>query len=784
MAIRPYYAGLTSTLFASTLLVTASGDAPRGQGLASPRPADIAGVRLAPTAHAPLPSHPSLLWLVPEAPASARGAVRGTTADPAGTALARGIRAFDQADYAGAVTQLRGATSGQGALGEYALYYLGWAQLRLSRLDEAAGSFDLLDQRKPTGHLAEALPQRQAELGEAKNDFAAAVRRLEPLTGEKTTAPHLVLMQLARLADAAGDRDKALAAYRRVYYEYPLSDEATIAGSEIARLEVPRGADVAQARFALDMGRAERLFGGRRYAQARDGFEALRPLASGDDAELVALRLAECDYYLRRFGAARDGVRPFLEKASRKAEARFFYLTAIRSLGDDDTYITLARQLVADFPDSSWAEEALNNLASHFIIANDDAEADRVFRELYARFPEGRYAERAAWKIGWWSYKNGAPADTVKVFEGAAARFPRSDYRPSWIYWAARAYDQSGDPATAAARYRLVVTDYQNTYYGRLAARRLEGSRLPAADVVAAVDAGGSADGPAPATVSLPPTDQRIRDLLALELYDQAERELSYAQRVWGDSPAVQATLGWIYYRRGDLRRGINAMRRAYPQYMAEGGEDLPPDLLRVLFPLDYWPLIRKYATAHRLDPFVVAALINQESTFTPDARSSANAIGLMQLLPTTGRRYARRIGIRRFSARTLTQPEANIRIGTAYFSDLVKRFGGAHFALASYNAGENRITRWQSERPGLEQDEFIDDIPFPETQNYVKRILGQAEDYRRLYGDGIVTAAGHAAPQTPASVSKARAAKAKAASKKPTKKPVPAKKKAPRKPR
>ena len=66
---------------------------------------------------------------------------------------------------------------------------------------------------------------------------------------------------------------------------------------------------------------------------------------------------------------------------------------------------------------------------------------------------------------------------------------------------------------------------------------------------------------------------------------------------------------------------------------------------------------------------------------------------------------------------------------------ELVDRFGGAHFALASYNAGENRITRWISERPGFQQDEFIDDIPFPETQNYVKRILGTAEDYRYLYG-------------------------------------------------
>src|SRR4029079_19607827 len=85
----------------------------------------------------------------------------------------------------------------------------------------------------------------------------------------------------------------------------------------------------------------------------------------------------------------------------------------------------------------------------------------------------------------------------------------------------------------------------------------------------------------------------------------------------------------------------------------------------------------------------------------------------------------------------SLTNPELNLRLGTLYFSELVSQFGGTYYALASYNAGDSRVTRWKSESPGLDEDEFIDDIPFPETQNYVKRILGTAEDYRRLYPDG-----------------------------------------------
>ena len=78
---------------------------------------------------------------------------------------------------------------------------------------------------------------------------------------------------------------------------------------------------------------------------------------------------------------------------------------------------------------------------------------------------------------------------------------------------------------------------------------------------------------------------------------------------------------------------------------------------------------------------------------------------------------------------------QANIRIGTTYFADTIRQFGAVHLALASYNAGPTAVRRWVAERPGLPRDEFIDDIPYPETQNYVKKVLTMADDYRRLYG-------------------------------------------------
>ena len=693
--------------------------------------------RLAPTAHPPLPGQPSHYWLLPETASSRASSIRS---DDAINRLVRGVRLIASKEYASALPLVRPSALAGSPVATYAQYYNAIALEGLNRTTEARGALASLHASRPEGFLKVAVPLELAKVALAAGDAKAAVGVLEELAASTLPNPEEVWLQLGRAAEAAGNAPRALDAYRTVYYDYPMSAQAADAQSGIERLQTP--ALIPADRFKRDLARAERLFAARRWSEARAAFQPLGRAASSADArELIALRLAESDYYLDRARAARDAVRPFLESSSRKAEAQFFYLTAVRALGDIPTYERLAKELVAEFPESSWSEETLNNLASHYIIQNDDQRADDVFRELARRFPRSRYGERAAWKIGWWAYKNGRFGPAAETFEAAAITFPRADMRPAWIYWAGRSRDQLGDAATANSRYRLAATDYLNSYYGRLASRLLTERRQP--PVQSSVS-----EQPASQSAPLIPTDALVRQLVSAGLYDDARRELEYAQRVWGDTPALQATIAWIRHEQGlqqqsmdrflNIRGAITLMKRAYPQYLAAGGEDLPPEVLRVMFPLDHWPLIQKYSAQHKLDPYLMAALIAQESTFTADVRSAANAYGLMQLIPDTARQYARKVGLR-YTRALLTQPDANVRMGMQYFKDLSDRFGGDHFALASYNAGPHRVARWKSERPGIAQDEFIDDIPFPETQNYVKRILGQAEDYRRLYGGGIL---------------------------------------------
>lgn len=752
-------------------------------------PSARATLPLRPTAHPDVPKRAADIWLVPAAARTASGGA-GAPVSPALKALADGIESIDAQAFAAALPKVSDARLARTPVADYAAYYTALAQLRTGKLDQAREAFTRLNARKVDGVLREWGLLGEAQTAEAQADYAAAAQLYESAASLKTAAPDDVLTSVARTKLAAGQRDEALALFRKIYYDFPLSPLAETARQQVAIITGQDEPTRLKLETAPELGRAQRLFGSRRYAEALSAFQSLSSLVDNDERELVQLRIAEAQYYLGRYREAAEGTRPFLGRASRKAEARFFYLSALRGVGDQASYVTEARRLVQEFPDSPWAEDALNNLGTHYILTNDDAAASDVFREYLERFPAGRYAPRAAWKYGWQRYRQKDFQTVVTVFERAAATFPRSDYRPPWLYWSARAYDQLNQADAANARYSLIVVDYLNSYYGRLAddllkargvpkaertqliVRSLAASPAPAASAAsaasatsaaappadgtnasngaqpaadpasptAAAPASGSPAASASASASAPasgaaPTEARIRALIAAGLYRTALAEIDYARRTWGASPPLDATAAWLYKAQGDLRRGINAMKRAWPQYLTSDADQLPKAVRQVIFPLDYWSQIRHQAAARGLDPFLVAALIGQESSFLPDARSSANALGLMQIVPATGRQLARAAGMRRFTPALLTDPDVSIRLGTLHFKKVLQQFDGQpHYALASYNAGESKVVRWIAERGTLPRDEFIDDIPYPETQNYVKRILGTAEDYRALY--------------------------------------------------
>jgi tetratricopeptide (TPR) repeat protein len=270
--------------------------------------------------------------------------------------------------------------------------------------------------------------------------------------------------------------------------------------------------------------------------------------------------LAEIEYFSDRYRTARESFEPFLQSGARQAEARFYHLMAERGLKNYDTFIQMARALAGDFPESTWAEEALNNLATYYIQQDNDEQADAVLRDMYARFPRGRYAERAGWKVGWRAYRAGNMGEASRYFESAAGNFPRSDYRPAWLYWSGRARDAMDDKVSATARYHLAVSDYQNTYYGRLAAKALaqrgQAAQSHLVFAQSVTDLNGEGE-------RFPPNAGIIRTLLAMNLYEPALKELEFAENKWGELPAIDATIAWVNWQRSTGESGLPQLMMA-----------------------------------------------------------------------------------------------------------------------------------------------------------------------------------------------------------------------------
>jgi soluble lytic murein transglycosylase len=215
-------------------------------------------------------------------------------------------------------------------------------------------------------------------------------------------------------------------------------------------------------------------------------------------------------------------------------------------------------------------------------------------------------------------------------------------------------------------------------------------------------------------------------------LVDFAVREL---QRAAGaNSEWLPAEVARIYGEAGIYHRALQTVKRAMPGYYSFQLGDLPRPFWEYLFPKAYWQDLRRYAAANGLDPFLVASLIRQESEFNAAALSRANAMGLMQILPGTGKRLAKQLKIRGFDNSLLLDPTYNLQLGTRYFRDLLKRYDGRiEYALAAYNAGPERVDEWKK---GTYRDmpEFVESIPFTETREYVQAIVRNVSLYQRLY--------------------------------------------------
>ena len=284
-----------------------------------------------------------------------------------------------------------------------------------------------------------------------------------------------------------------------------------------------------------------------------------------------------------------------------------------------------------------------------------------------------------------------------------------------WQYWRAVALQDTGQSAEAKAAFESLSQN--RSYYGFLAADELgmdyalDNSQLAADDAELALLANR-------------PGLVRARELFLVGLDGRGRSEWDAAVRHLDEAEKQQAAI--LANRWGWHSRAI-ATAASLKQY----------DDLTIRYPLPWQQQFESYSSAASISPTWAYGVARSESLFMRDVRSSAGAIGLMQLMPATGKQVAKEIRLPYSGLRTLTDPENNIRLGTSYLGQMAERFGGNRvLATAAYNAGPHRVDRWLPEQGSEDARVWIENIPFNETRKYVKRVLSaQAIFHWRMTG-------------------------------------------------
>jgi soluble lytic murein transglycosylase len=224
----------------------------------------------------------------------------------------------------------------------------------------------------------------------------------------------------------------------------------------------------------------------------------------------------------------------------------------------------------------------------------------------------------------------------------------------------------------------------------------------------------------------------KAQALRSIAFDSSAELELKNAFFASG-SPRFMVEAAQAAFDQGHFGTGMAYARLAVPSFDARRFDEVPLQAWKALYPLPYEAQLRHESEKNGVDPMIVAGLIRQESTFQADVVSYANAYGLMQLLPKTAKLMAKQRRVK-YAKSKLFDANYNIELGTYYLKGLVDLTGTPEYALAAYNAGEDRIALWKSERSYEEIPELVESIPFSQTREYVQIVLRNAAVYRMIY--------------------------------------------------
>lgn len=684
-------------------------------------------------------------------------AVIAPAQDAAVQQLASALEMLEKGNATGAARALAPLPARLPALADYPAFFLGQARFQLkdyANVPPALEPVFRIATRSPLAGRAAVLAARSLlEINEPQ----AALTWLNRVPAALRAEPEASLLA-ARAQEALGHPIAAVAAWKTIHYYYPVSKEARDAEAALERLKKTLGAEYpavpAEARFE----RAERFSRARQYDNARAEYHEMAAELAGLDRERAMVRAAATLYDQRNTTAAISQLNALrLTESGADAERWYWLAAAHRRANRDEGMESAVAQLARRAPESTWRRDALVLAGDRYLLDNDHAHYVPHYSACAEAFPGDAGGAYCHWKVVWraWLERSAGAAEMLRDHLRHFAAFEKAG---AALYYLAKLAESEKQYGAARLYFEEAVSRFPNYYHAVLSRDELKQPQFAnaprheaTARFLASVpfldrDQNPSFQADPETTARL----QRGRLLQQARLSRWAETEMRFGAQHGANRWLLAMELASTAAARGAHAQALRYIKGTAPGYLYLPREAAPEKFWRLAFPFPYRAEITRFARQRNLNPYFVAALIRQESEFDPVVVSRAGAVGLMQIMPPTGRQLARQLRLGTSTNARLRQPLFNLNLGTFYLRKLLDLRGGSiEETLAGYNAGASRVVRWKTWGQFREPSEFVETIPFSETRNYVQIILRNQDIYEWLYAGTPVPA--EAKPAKPA---------------------------------
>lgn len=635
---------------------------------------------------------------------------------------------------------------------DYILFYKARAFYQEMRFEEAVEACNSLIALYPDSVLRpDAFYLKGLTRMEAGDFFGArkAFGEFISFFPENSSIPNALLM-MAESSVKLNEPAEAIGPVKRLLVYYPADEAADEAQSLLDGFR-EGGSEAQGLTEEEEFERAKRLFFKARYKDAAEGFSEVLKNRQSPFLDSAAIKKAIAQTRLKKYSEAQETLKDYLSLNAPKMECEALYWLGVASLrmSKEGELLQTEKRLSSRCPSGPERGQVLLFLGRLYSEKGLKEEAQEIYRRVTEDFKGSLPAEEAAWALGWSNYRAGRFEEAYRDFFSSIAARPEGRSLGQFLYWAGKSLEKIGRTSEARGVYERLCALDSDGYYCMMARDRLstllkgplsaaykpytvnpEFSFVESPFLMSDNDYGFYGEEGAKAGLIEDGHYRASLELLSLGLKEEAAREIDLLTKRYSDEKEALTGLALLLYEAGDYYRAL----KLHQSYLSGVKRE---ETAALAFPPRLVEEIREKADSS-IDPCLVAAVMREESHFNPKAVSKAGALGVMQIMPSTGALAARGLN-KKFEEKDLLDPDFSIELGSWYLGHLARRFGGdLVLTIAGYNAGPGAAARWKATLP-KEPDEFIESIPYPETRAYAKKVLRSYGKFLKFSGEGEI---------------------------------------------